>query len=362
LLDEAREGLRARHYAFRTEQSSIDWMRRCILFPQKRHPREPAYLTPGLEGIRTRNTSAVQVWHPGGYQTNPEGATHEQFTSMMTVSSGWRSTRPTQKEPPMSSSQEVYTRIAEKLQRVHPNLHWRRLSPWIWFIVGLIHGPSVHRSQLALHIPVGGAIPGRMARLRRWLANDAIEPRTLYDPLIREVLQPWRHREVTTMLDGCFIRHKTLQMLRLSPSPCFRALPLAWEVVTSKGHVATEVCARMLRSVAELLQPTRRVTLLADRGFRGREWANWRTTIFPTHALAQEAEMALADYAEFLFRAGKLHVPDPVAAWRAIEQLHARLIAFLSTRKTLRIVAPGTDLTCGVAGRTWISCAGEKNC
>jgi hypothetical protein len=78
LLDDAREGLRARHYAFRTEQSSIDWMRRCILFPQKRHPHEPAYLTPGLEGIRTRNTSAVQVWHPGGYQTNPEGATHKQ--------------------------------------------------------------------------------------------------------------------------------------------------------------------------------------------------------------------------------------------------------------------------------------------
>jgi aminopeptidase len=87
----------------------------------------------------------------------------------------------------------------------------------------------------------------------------------------------------------------------------------------------------------------------------------WCTTIFPTHALAQEAEMALADYAEFLFRAGKLHAPDPVAAWRALEQLHARLIAFLSTRETLRIVAPGTDLTCGVAGRTWISCAGEKN-
>jgi hypothetical protein len=95
----------------------------------------------------------------------------------------------------------------------------------------------------------------------------------LYDPLIREVLQPWKRREAMVILDGCFIRHKTLQMLRVSLSLCFRALPLAWEVVTSKGNVEAEVCERMLRSVAELLQHTRRVTFLADRGFRGREWA-----------------------------------------------------------------------------------------
>ncbi len=40
LLDDAREVLRARHYACRTEQRSIDWMRRFILFHQKRHPRD----------------------------------------------------------------------------------------------------------------------------------------------------------------------------------------------------------------------------------------------------------------------------------------------------------------------------------
>ncbi len=87
----------------------------------------------------------------------------------------------------------------------------------------------------------------------------------------------------------------------------------------------------------------------------------WCTTLFPTHALAQEADMALFDYAEFVLRAAKLHAPDPVAAWQELDQLHRRLIAFLSTRSTLRIVGPGTDLTCDVRGRTWISCAGEKN-
>lgn len=109
----------------------------------------------------------------------------------------------------MSSSQEVYTQIAAKLQAVHPTLHWRQLSNWIWVIVALVQAQSVHLSHLALYIPGKAKEAGRIARIRRWLANDAIKPRELYDPLIREVLQSWKQREVTIMLDGCFIRHNT---------------------------------------------------------------------------------------------------------------------------------------------------------
>lgn len=173
----------------------------------------------------------------------------------------------------MSSSQEVYTQIAAKLKTTHPNLHWRRLANWIWIIVGLVQGQSVHLSQIALHIPSPAGEAGRIARIRRWLANLAINTRELYDPLIREVLQAWRGREVTIILDGCFIRHKNLQMLRLSLSHCFRAFPIAWKVVKSKGNVEVEVGEPLLRYAAEVLSHTRRVTFLADRGFRGREWA-----------------------------------------------------------------------------------------
>jgi hypothetical protein len=56
------------------------------------------------------------------------------------------------------------------------------------------------------------------------------------------------------MLDGCFIRHKTLQILRVSLSHCYGALPLAWEVSTSQGNVELEVCEAMLDHVADLLK------------------------------------------------------------------------------------------------------------
>ena len=40
LLDQVRDSLRVKHYAIRTEEAYVDWIRRFILFHDKRHPRE----------------------------------------------------------------------------------------------------------------------------------------------------------------------------------------------------------------------------------------------------------------------------------------------------------------------------------
>jgi len=40
LLDQVREAIRVRHYSIRTEESYVQWIRRFILFHDKRHPKE----------------------------------------------------------------------------------------------------------------------------------------------------------------------------------------------------------------------------------------------------------------------------------------------------------------------------------
>lgn len=87
----------------------------------------------------------------------------------------------------------------------------------------------------------------------------------------------------------------------------------------------------------------------------------WVITLFPTHAAAQDAEMSLEDYEEFVYDAGKLNADDPVAAWQAVAQEQERIAAFLQTRRVFRLVAPGTDLTYDTGGRSWINSAGQKN-
>ena len=88
----------------------------------------------------------------------------------------------------------------------------------------------------------------------------------------------------------------------------------------------------------------------------------WVGTQFPCQASAQDAEMSLSAYADFVFRAGLLHHAKPAASWREISERQQRLADFLNQKETVRFVTPqGTDLTVHVTDRKWINCDGHEN-
>jgi len=93
----------------------------------------------------------------------------------------------------------------------------------------------------------------------------------------------------------------------------------------------------------------------------GRGEVEWTLTLYPTDGQAQDADMSTADFAEFVFRACKLHEDDPVAAWKAQGKEQQRLIDWLDGKEQLHITGPGTDLTLSVKGRKWINADGKKN-
>ena len=62
---------------------------------------------------------------------------------------------------------------------------------------------------------------------------------------------------------------------------------------------------------------------------------HWCGTQFPTQASAQDAEMSLAEYEDFVFGAGLLIWPDPVAAWKKMSQRQQRLIDLLNGKERL---------------------------
>jgi integron integrase len=59
LLDLVREKLRVKHYAIRTEQTYVDWIKRFILFHGKRHPKELG--APDVEAFLTHLAVAGKV-------------------------------------------------------------------------------------------------------------------------------------------------------------------------------------------------------------------------------------------------------------------------------------------------------------
>ncbi len=88
----------------------------------------------------------------------------------------------------------------------------------------------------------------------------------------------------------------------------------------------------------------------------------WTGTQFPCHSSAQDAQMSLAAYEEFVFSAGKLAFEDPAAEWRTASQQQQRVVDYLNRVREVRFTTPGgTDLTVGVEGRTWINCDGHEN-
>jgi aminopeptidase len=87
----------------------------------------------------------------------------------------------------------------------------------------------------------------------------------------------------------------------------------------------------------------------------------WSLTLFPTHAYASEAGMSLARYEDFYYAACLATDPDPVTAWERQSDEVRRLADWMQGREEIRITAPGTDLSLGVAGRRFIPCVGEHN-
>jgi aminopeptidase len=100
-------------------------------------------------------------------------------------------------------------------------------------------------------------------------------------------------------------------------------------------------------------------TLWAQRAAQG--LMRWCYTQYPTNAYAQNANMSLEDYWEFVCSACMLNEPDPVAHWQEIAAKQKTLAAWLKGHKEVRILAEDTDLTLSIEGRQFLTCDGHIN-
>jgi aminopeptidase len=114
---------------------------------------------------------------------------------------------------------------------------------------------------------------------------------------------------------------------------------------------------RVSRRIASRRELTKRFWERIDAGE-----ATWVGTRFPTESHAQDAEMSLPEYEDFVYAACHVRADeDPVAHWRAVStELNARARE-LETFHELRIVGPDTDLRVGVEGRRWLAADGRLN-
>ncbi len=87
----------------------------------------------------------------------------------------------------------------------------------------------------------------------------------------------------------------------------------------------------------------------------------WCVTLFPTDANAQDAEMSLRDYEDFVYGAGLLNDPDPVASWRVMAARQQTYIDWLKGKRRIHVTGPNADLEVGIDQRIFINSEGKRN-
>jgi aminopeptidase len=87
----------------------------------------------------------------------------------------------------------------------------------------------------------------------------------------------------------------------------------------------------------------------------------WCSTLFPTDAYAQDADMSLEEFEDFVYRATYADTGDPVGAWQAIHARQQRLVDWLAGRERVEARGPNIDLRLSIAGRTFVNSDGHHN-
>ncbi len=119
------------------------------------------------------------------------------------------------------------------------------------------------------------------------------------------------------------------------------------------NNVAPAKQARRQASRRELMQ-----TYMARAA---RNELKWVLTQYPTQASAQEAEMSLREYEDFVFGATFVDQDDPVAQWEALAARQQKMVDWLRGKKQVTVRSANCDLSLSVQDRAFINCSGDHN-
>ena len=87
----------------------------------------------------------------------------------------------------------------------------------------------------------------------------------------------------------------------------------------------------------------------------------WTLTNYPTQAYAQDAEMSLDEYTEFVLNACMPDANDPVSYWKKVSAYQEKIVKWLEGKKQVHVTAPETDLRLSIEGRTFVNCDCHEN-
>ncbi len=198
--------------------------------------------------------------------------------------------------------------------------------------------------------------------------NIAVQGSTLAEPLIQAVyaslLRAGANPTVLAVLPGIeelSYRHASDEQLQ-HISPVFRLIMETYDgLISLMGSANTKELSNVPPEKMALRQRAAgEITRIFMKRFSSKE-VRWVGTLFPTNAAAQDAEMGLGEFEDFVYGACLPDLDDPIGYWKRFSAWQERLVAWLRGKKEVHVVGPDTDLRLSIEGRPFVNCDGKAN-
>jgi len=162
-------------------------------------------------------------------------------------------------------------------------------------------------------------------------------------------------------IDELAFRYASDDQLRYIHEPLKLVFESYDAVISLMGSVNTKAMTNVPPEKLVLASQAQQEILktLLERSAKGE--FRWVGTLYPTNAYAQDAEMGLAEYEDFVYAACLPDFDDPVGYWKGVSEGQQRIVDWLAGKDELRVEGHDVDLKMKIAGRSFVNCDGKRN-
>lgn len=200
-----------------------------------------------------------------------------------------------------------------------------------------------------------------------------LEGTTAAEPILRElyiqILEKGGHPHLMMMLPGTMpFSQDELYLTYANDSqidfvPSFYKLAYDQFEGRIRMHSATNTKGTSNIDPTKIQRRSKATSVITESQFRrGAEGVfKWVTTLYPTEAYAQDANMSLKEYEDFVFNAVHANEENPVAFWQSVKDKQQSAVDFMKDRSQVILRGPNVELTLSVKGRTFMNSYGLHN-
>ncbi|MDH5506576.1 MAG: aminopeptidase [Anaerolineae bacterium] len=194
------------------------------------------------------------------------------------------------------------------------------------------------------------------------IGNLVAEP--LIDEVVANVLRAGGHPNVllsSNLISATVLRESSDEQLKwISPVE---------EMIFTKADVLISISSSQNTRALSSIDPAKQGTSQAARKDLMETYMmrsaskelRWVIGQYPSNALAQDADMGLREFRDFVYQATYADKDDPIKEWKRIHDEQQRLVEWLEGKKRVEVRSKYADLSLSIEGRTFINSDGKHN-